>query len=494
LVAKPAKILLTSTFKPCGVDDMYGRKECVAEVDHNQLTQHQGVYSTRYWWPTMGLHLIAPNIESEVTVLDWPTLPDFESEVRKGYDYVGISFIHPTLGKFKKMAERVRELSPSSQIIAGGFGATIRNLDKLCEVDHICQGEGIRYMRDLLGLSPSFDFRHPMIHCEIIEMMGVPIRYIMPLFRMLGDDISGLYHNILVTGLGCTNGCEFCSSSHFYNCTHLPFLRTGREIFDLMRERTGLTKSNSFFFLGDENFYLDEERMEQLWKLQRDSDEEYVVRLTFGSIDQMERYDPEMLAEMDIDHVWVGLESRQFPFPKTRGRDPAAFMKSLQEVGIKTILSSILFLDEHTKENIESDLDYHLSLNPDHSQFAGLAVAEGTPLFDRMEEEGRILHAVPYEERHAFKQIWFHHPDFSPFESEKYQVHAYMRDFHELGPSILRMLPRTWTQHFEDDYDRPPSSASPGKVLAPEDQDARRATETGGREIQAHITRRGQGG
>ena len=39
---------------------------------------------------------------------------------------------------------------------------------------------------------------------------------------------------------------------------------------------------------------------------------------------------------------------------------------------------------------------------------------------------------------HAFKQPWFSHPEFTLFEAEAVQTNAYLRDFHELGPSLMR--------------------------------------------------------
>jgi hypothetical protein len=180
--------------------------------------------------------------------------------------------------------------------------------------------------------------------------------------------------------------------------------------------------------------------MDELWRLQRESTDEYVIRLAFGSVDQLERYEPEMLAEMDLDHIWVGLESQQFPYPKTRNRDVAGLLDALKRVGIKTILSSILFLEDHTKENLKKDVDFHLSLRPEHSQFAGLAMVEGTPLYDRFDKAGRLFKNIPLEDRHAFKQIWFWHPEFTLAESEEYQIEAYRRDFHELGPGLMRSM------------------------------------------------------
>jgi hypothetical protein len=117
-----------------------------------------------------------------------------------------------------------------------------------------------------------------------------------------------------------------------------------------------------------------------------------------------------------------------------------SLIAELRSVGIKTILSSILLLEEHTKETIEEDLDDHLACNPVFSQFAHYSPVPGTPLYDRLEKEGRILHQIPLEEWHAFRQPWFVHPSFTLVEAEKVQDRAYTRDFLELGPSSLRFI------------------------------------------------------
>jgi len=41
---------------------------------------------------------------------------------------------------------------------------------------------------------------------------------------------------------------------------------------------------------------------------------------------------------------------------------------------------------------------------------------------------------------HAFHEPWFHHPHFTSREGKEVQEQAYLRDFHELGPSPLRTI------------------------------------------------------
>ena len=117
-----------------------------------------------------------------------------------------------------------------------------------------------------------------------------------------------------------------------------------------------------------------------------------------------------------------------------------ALVEELRCYGIKTILSSILLLDQHTKENIRKDIDEHLACKPMTSQFSHYAPVPGTTLWDRMTKEGRLIPGIPWEDMHAFHEPWYYHPHFTVQEGKDIQEEAYQRDFHELGPSILRFI------------------------------------------------------
>jgi len=103
------KILLSGVFGPYWVDDEFGRKENVIELFHNQLTREQGLFSLRYHHPSFGLYFIAEKFNTPTVVLDFPSQKDFIREIKKGYDYVGISFIAPNFVKAKHMAKLVRK-------------------------------------------------------------------------------------------------------------------------------------------------------------------------------------------------------------------------------------------------------------------------------------------------------------------------------------------------------------------------------------------------
>ena len=421
----PPRVLLSSVFKPFGVDNIYSRRESKIELYHNQITKAQGVFSMRDFMSSMGIHVIAQNLEVPVTVLDYPTLERYQRELKNDYDIIGIGAILPNLAKVKKMVEVTRELSPRSQIVVGGFCATLPELQKITGADMVCAGDGIAFMRDLLGLSPEYQFQNPNVYAESAEIFGVPL--------------IGIKNPHIIVGLGCSYGCDFCAPSHFFGRRHLKFFRTGRALFEEMARVEERFGSKLICFIGDDNFMLDLQRAEELRQCVVESGRVFNLFL-FGSADKVAEFGAERLAEMGAGTVWIGRESALAPYRKNQGLDFAGLVAELRRYGIKTILSSILLLDQHTRENLKADVDAHLACNPAFSQFALYSPLPGTPLWDRLAEENRILTSIPFEDRHSFKQPWFIHPEFSLVAAEQAQEEAYQRDFHQLGPSVMRFI------------------------------------------------------
>jgi len=426
MTARPT-IVFSSVFKPFAeANNLYSRVDSKIELFHNQLTKYQGIFSPRVHYNTFGLHAIANNIETDSVVLDYPTLGRFIAEVKKGYDYVGIGSIAPNFQKVKRMVEEVRKHSPKSKIILGGFCAGIPNLDQLLEADHICRGEGISFMRELLGQKPEFEFRQPDVFSETREVLGVPFFW---------RD----YHPYIIVGLGCSYGCDFCSPSHFFGRKHIKLLKTGEAIFKEIERLGKKFRSHTFGLIGDDNFLIDKKRARELHDLVVRSGRQFDIFI-FAGADLVCEWAPEELAEMGVCNIWIGRESKFAAYGKNQRLDMKSLVEELRGVGIKVILSSILLMDFHTRDNIREDIEDHLSSKPAFSQFSFYAPAPGTPLYERLREEGRLLDSIPLEEWHAFKQPWFVHPEFSLVEAEQIQEQAYLDDFYRLGPSLVRNI------------------------------------------------------
>ena len=417
------KLLLSSVFGPYGVDDAYGRKENIMELFHNQVTREQGLFSLRINYPSFGLHFLAENIHAPTIILDFPSEKKFIKEIGKGYDYVGISFIVPNFVKAKRMAELIREHAPGSKIVLGGHGTSIPGIEDMIEHDHICRGEGVKWLRKLLGEDPERPFSHPIMHSSYgRRILGVPMK---------ADT------GILIPGVGCSNACRFCCTSHFFEKTYTAYFRTGAELFDICLEterRFGFEE----FVIMDENFLKQPKRAVELVQLMERHEKNYRFSI-FSSAETIAELGIEFLARMGVNFLWIGVESKYDVYEKNRGIDLKTMIRDLRDCGITVLASGILFSEQHDKETIWEDIRFLVDLKSDLVQFMQLGPMPGTRLYLDYEEKGLLRKNVPFEERHGQDKIWFDHPHFTPQESKQILREAFCHDYESQGSSLLRM-------------------------------------------------------
>lgn len=417
------KVLLSSVFGPYGVDDAYGRKENLMELLHNQVTREQGLFSMRFNHPSFGLYFIAENIRVPTSVLDFPSEKRFISEIKKDYDYVGISFIVPNFLKAQRMAELVRQHAPASRIVLGGHGTSIPGVEEQIEHDHICRGEGVKWFRKLLGENPERPFNHPSLPSTFgRRVLGAPMK----------PDTA-----ILIPGVGCPNACRFCCTSHFFDKEYTPYFETGQELFDLcvrIEKETGFDE----FGIMDENFLKYPARAHELARLMEENGKHYRFSI-FSSAETIAEAGVEFLARLGVTFIWIGVESKHEIYEKNKGIALKPMIRELRDHGISVLASAILFLEHHDKDSIWDDIEFAVDLESDLVQFMQLGPIPGTALYRDYDKKNIMRKDVPYEEWHGQKQIWFDHPNFSPDESERILREAFRFDYDRQGASLLRM-------------------------------------------------------
>ena len=104
------KVLLTTVMKPFYSDDCTFQTQ--PELFHGQVTLAQGLFSFRTYSGGFGLEYIAINIKPKTVVLNYPSEEEFIRELRKDYDYVGISYVICTSKKMEKMCEPICKHAP----------------------------------------------------------------------------------------------------------------------------------------------------------------------------------------------------------------------------------------------------------------------------------------------------------------------------------------------------------------------------------------------
>lgn len=422
----PPRILLSGVFGPFGVDDDFGRKENIMELFHNQITKVQGAASLRFHHRSFGLYFLAENVNADVTVLDFPSRKRFIRELRKGYDIVGISFIAPNFSKSREMAHLIREHSKNSVILLGGHGAAIENIEELIPCDHVVRGEGIGWLRSYLGQDPDAPIRHPKMPSNDYH-------------RVYGIPMPGITAGLLVPGVGCDNGCRFCSTTHFFGKAYKPFVSSGKDLFDIACRMADSDGYDTFFVL-DENFLRHRENASGLLAEMERSGRWFKFHV-FASADAVSEFGVENLARLGVHMLWIGIESKTGPqFPKNEGIDHTALIADLRRHGISVLASCILCMEHHNPENMREDINHMIALKADMFQFMLLTGLPVTGVYQDHKDQKLLKTELPFEEWHGQKYLNYTHPAFPGDAPEQWLNRAFREEHERNSSSILRMI------------------------------------------------------
>lgn len=426
----PRRLLLTSICRPFGE----GRGDGLSvgyELLHKQVTRAQGFFSPRSYQLHFSLEYIAHNLEIPTVVLQYPTEKEFIRELKKGYEYIGVSFLLAVFHHMKRSVEMIKKYSPHSKIILGGYGTVLSDEELKPYGDYICREEGVGYLKKLFGEAPKpMPYDHPVI------TNGLKV-----FSKSVGDN------GMIFAGLGCPNGCDFCCTTHFFKRKHIRLLPTGKDIFDVLmkyRSQNPLIK----FTVLDEDFLLNKQRAMEF----RDCVMEAKVDLpmfVFSSVKALSQYTMDELLEIGISGVWIGYEGKRSNYAKQQGRPVDELIGDLRDHGINVLASMILGFDYQTPEIIKEELDGFLSIQPTFGQFLIYGPTPGTPFYDRMVSEGRLRNRFLENKEAYYKRCtgfygMVQHPTMTPPELQSIQRHCFREDFERLGPSIIRAVESWW--------------------------------------------------
>ena len=426
-----ARILLSSVFGPYAQDDEFGSRSInPMELYHNQVTRAQGSFSLRMFHRSWGIMMIQENISAPCSVLDFPTREAFARELSTNkYDIVGISSIIVNVGKVREMCRLVRELSPDSVIVVGGHVTAIPGLENMIDADHIVRGEGISWMRRYLGEDEHAPIRHPNIISGIdTRIMGIRL-----------PNRKGGTAATIIPSVGCPMGCNFCTTSSFFGGKgkFVNFYETGDELFEIMCRIESELKVQSFFVM-DENFLLHRTRAMRLLELMKQNGKSWELSV-FASANAIRKYTMLELVELGVSWVWMGLESPRAGYSKLQGNNVTQLTRELREHGIRVQGSTIVGLEHHTPDNIVEEIEAAIAHQTDFHQFMLYTPVPGTPLYQEMEEQGRLLTDMDPADIHGQFKFNFRHAAISRDDSKRFLDWAFWRDFESNGPSLYRM-------------------------------------------------------
>ena len=305
-------------------------------------------------------------------------------------DLVAISTFSAQVFEAYAIADRLRWRGV--RVAMGGLHVTVRPEEAAAHADFVVVGEGEHAWPEVVRAAercePDRIFQAATF--GPVDLHRLPV----PRFDLLGDRP---YNRFTVqTSRGCPWRCDFCASTVMLGQRYRkrPVADVVRDIREIQRLRP-----DAFIEFADDNTFVDKawgrELCRQLVPLQLK---------WFTETDISVADDPELLNLMrdaGCRQVLIGLESpAQGPLQgietranfkaRTAGRYADA-LRRIQAHGITVNGCFILGLDGHTPDIFGEVLEFARAVPLFDVQITVLTAFPGTPLYDRLEREGRVL-------------------------------------------------------------------------------------------------------
>lgn len=298
---------------------------------------------------------------------------------KKHYDIVAITFQTSVAVRAYEIAAHFKE--KGSYIVMGGYHPTYMREEAMMHGDTVIVGAG--------------EYAWPAFLCDF--KMDRP-KKLYDMQNVRGEDIVSpdrsaiprrKYYKFpaVLANRGCPNHCDFCVISDMWRKCGV------RPIKDVIEEIRGLKSRNIIFF--DPNFFAlrgySIELMRELEKLH--------IRWA-GSATVNAAFDSELMEcarRSGCKGLLVGLESLNpatLKQAKKGFNDPNQYREAIgimQSYGISVNGCFVLGMDGDTEEQLLSIPEQVRYLNLNLARFAILTPVPNSPLFKRLEEEGRIL-------------------------------------------------------------------------------------------------------
>jgi len=325
--------------------------------------------SSLYVAATLPPGVTAQIVDEEVDVLDFDT----------DADLIGISFMTFNAPRAYEIADRFR--AQGKTVIVGGYHPSLLPDEAARHADCVCVGEAEGSVPQMIE-----DFRHgrlkPRYVSGLVSLKGLPI----PDRSLIQKGQYAPVDTVQATR-GCPNNCSFCSISSFF---HQRF-RT-RPVDEVIDELTPLSR---YLLFMDDNITASRSYAEELFNRMIP-----LRKVWFSQASIRIAYDDRLLkaaAASGCRGLFIGLESlsqdnlRDWNKKINKARDFEWAIKRLHDHGIGVVPGVVFGYDGDTPAIFDETLDFLLRTNADALQATILTPFPGTPLFEEMQKQGRII-------------------------------------------------------------------------------------------------------
>lgn len=256
-------------------------------------------------------------------------------------------------------------------------------------------------LRENADTRPGLD-DYPVIHWDRMDLSIFDLMRFVPaavkrLIQRLKIPIERIYIFPVESGRGCPYGCEFCSVTGFFG-SQTRFRPVENVVEELLLIQ-GVTKrdgAQGVIFFVDDNFAINRERTKTLLRemIRRGVNLPFCAQISINLLKDEELLD--LIVEAGGRLAFIGLESIESESLETARKSfnrPAEYARTLDRMarkGLYAITSFIFGLDADRPGCSRRVLDAIDSWPPVMPVFCLLTPLPGTPLYHRLEREGRL--------------------------------------------------------------------------------------------------------
>ena len=320
--------------------------------------------------------LTPPDIE--VSVLDEAVeRVNFDKQV----DLVGISCTTTVVSRAYEIAAEYRKRGV--KVVLGGTHPTLIPHEAIRYADSVCVGEAEGSWGEILA-----DFRGGRLkrfyrrgdYCSL-KNLPLPRRDLFEAKHYL--PIGGVQ-----TSRGCPFACNFCAVTTVFG--HKYRLRP---IEDVLAEVEALGRRYIFFY--DDNIVGSPRHSKEFFRALIPYNKRWIGQASTTVIKDPELL--ELMAKSGCKGLFVGFESlseKNLKSSRKKHNDPKRYkeiVKKLHDQGIAISGAFVFGLDDDDRSVFERTLEFAMDAKLDVAQFNWLTPYPGTPIYDRMKAENRLI-------------------------------------------------------------------------------------------------------
>ncbi len=294
-------------------------------------------------------------------------------------DLIGVSFMTYNAPRAYEIADQFRAQGKS--VIFGGYHPTFMPDEAIQHADSICLGEAELNIPKMID-----DYQANRLErfykSELVNLDTLPI-----LNRSLINKKAYFISNVLQATRGCHHRCTFCSVAPFHQ-----YKIRNRPIGKVLEE---LKSMGRYILFMDDNLTLDREYAKELFTQMIPLKKRWFSQCGVGITEDDELL--HLLGKSGCRGLFIGFESLSqkslgaWKKHCNRKRDYLEVVRKLHKKGIAICAAFVFGCDEDDRDVFATTLDFLLEANVETIQSTRLTPFPGTPLFEQMKSEGRII-------------------------------------------------------------------------------------------------------